>query len=78
MENVAQVLDNNLIKQSRDFFCYYSSPTGSSVGWASGCHAGGCEFDSNRTNTPGLKITEEKVLALYLHEQMVRLSSLLG
>ena len=23
MENVAQVLDNNLIKESQDFFCYY-------------------------------------------------------
>ena len=27
-----------------------------SVGWASGFHAGGCEFDSGRTNTQGLKI----------------------
>ena len=40
------------------------SHTGGSVGWASGCHAGGCEFDSGRTNTRGLKITEEKVLLL--------------
>ena len=38
--------------------------TGSSVDWASGCHAGGREFDSGRTNTQGLKITEEKVLPL--------------
>ena len=29
-----------------------------SVGWASGCHAGGREFDSGQTNTQGLKITE--------------------
>ena len=29
-----------------------------SVAWASGCPAGGCEFDSGRTNTQGLKITE--------------------
>ena len=36
--------------------------TGGSVGWASGCHAGGREFDSGRTNTQGLKITEENVL----------------
>ena len=35
--------------------------TGGSVGWASGCHAGGRELDSDRTNTQGLKITEEKV-----------------
>ena len=38
--------------------------TGGSVGWASGCYAGGREFDSGRTNTHGLKITEEKVLPL--------------
>ena len=29
--------------------------TGGSVGWASGCHAGGCDFDSDRTNTQGVK-----------------------
>ena len=45
--------------------------SGGSVGWASGCCAGGREFDSDRT-TQGLKITEEKV------QKMVRLSSLLG
>ena len=28
---------------------------GGSVGGASGYHAGGCEFDSGRTNTQGLK-----------------------
>ena len=33
--------------------------TDGSVGWASGCHAGGREFDSGRTNTQGLEITEE-------------------
>ena len=38
--------------------------TGGSVDWASGCRAGGREFDSGRTNTQGLKITEEKVLPL--------------
>ena len=38
--------------------------TGGSVGWASGCYAGGHEFDSDWTNTQGLKITEEKVLPL--------------
>ena len=32
--------------------------TGGSVGGASGCRAGGSEFDSSRTNTQGLKITE--------------------
>ena len=41
--------------------------TGGSVGWASGCDAGGREFDSGRTITQGLKITEEKVLPLQLH-----------
>ena len=28
--------------------------TGGSVGWAPGCHAGGREFNSGRTNTQGL------------------------
>ena len=28
------------------------------------CYAGGLELDSGRTNTQGLKITEEKVLPL--------------
>ena len=32
--------------------------TGGSVGWASGCRAGGREFNSGRTNIQGLKITE--------------------
>ena len=41
--------------------------TGGSVSWASDCHAGGGEFDSSRTITQGLKITEEKVLALQFH-----------
>ena len=44
----------------------------------SGCDAAGHEFDSGRTITQGLKITEEKVLPLQLHQQMVRLTSLLG
>ena len=44
-----------------------------------GCHAGGREFDSGRTNTQGLKITEEKVLPLpNFIRKMVRLSILLG
>ena len=34
------------------------------VGWASGCYAGGRDIDSNRTDSQGLKITEEKVLPL--------------
>ena len=33
--------------------------TDGSVGWASGCHAEDREFDSGRTNTQGLKITEK-------------------
>jgi len=37
---------------------------GGSVGRSSGCHGGGCEFDSSRTNTQGLTIKEEKVLPL--------------
>ena len=40
--------------------------TGGSVGRALGCHGGGREFDSSRTNTQGLKIIEEKVLPLYM------------
>ena len=52
--------------------------TGGSVGWASGCHTGGREFDAGQTITQGLKITEEKVLPLQCHLHMVRLSSLLG
>ena len=35
------------------------SRTDGSVGWTSGCHAGCREFDSGRTNTQGLKITEK-------------------
>ena len=34
------------------------------------CDAGGCEFDSGRTNTHCLKRTEEKVLPVHL--QMVK------
>ena len=46
-------------------FCFrWVYKTGGSVGWVSGCHAGGREFDPGRTNTQGLKITEEKVLPL--------------
>ena len=55
----------------------FETRTGGSVGWASGCHAGGREFDSGRTITQGLKITEEKVLPLQFHLHMIRLSSLL-
>ena len=60
-------------QQSKDnlynnWFCKLLKPTelrtGGSVGWASGCHVGGREFDSGRTNTQGLKITEEKLLPL--------------
>jgi hypothetical protein len=46
-----------------------------SVGWASVCCAGGCGSIPGRTNTQGLKITEEKVLPLQSHLQTVRLSS---
>jgi len=45
---------------------------GGSVDWATVCPAGGREFDSGRTNTQGLKITEEKVLPLSLDLQMVK------
>ena len=34
--------------------CPLVSRTGGSVGWAPGCHAGGREFNSGRTNTQGL------------------------
>ena len=40
------------------------SHSGGSVGLASGCYAGGRDFNSDRINTQGLKITEEKVLPL--------------
>ena len=43
---------------------WVSPRTGGSVGWARVCPAGGREFDSGRTNTQGLKITEEKVVPL--------------
>ena len=33
--------------------------TDGSGGWASGCHAGGREFNSGRTNTQGLQIPKE-------------------
>ena len=35
-------------------------------------------LNPDQTSTQGLKITEKKVLPLFLHLQMVRLSSLLG
>ena len=54
------------------------SNTNGSVGWASGCHAGGPEFDSSLNITQGLKTTQEKELPLRFHLHMVRLSSLLG
>ena len=36
----------------------YIFSTDSSVGWASGCYAGGRVFNTGGTNTQGLKITE--------------------
>ena len=36
-----------------------SPRTGDSVGWAAGCHAGGREFDSDRTNTQGLNCVRQ-------------------
>ena len=41
----------------------YPDTCGQGLSWL-GCHAGGREFDSDRTDTQGLKITEEKVLPL--------------
>ena len=41
-----------------DFYCFNRKNR------ASGCHARGREFNSGRTNTQGLKTTEEKVLPL--------------
>ena len=46
--------------------------------WLSWLSTGGREFNSGPTNTQGLTITEEKVLPLQLHQQIVRLSSHLG
>ena len=47
-------------------FGHFIPRTGGSVGGTLGCHAGGREFDSGRTNTHDqvLKITEQKVLPL--------------
>ena len=61
----------SLFDQPR-FFCtlkrkkkaFTTNCTGGSVSWASGWHAGGCEFDSGRTNTQGLKITEYRKCCL--------------
>ena len=49
-----------------------------SVGRAPDYCAGDRGSIPGRTNTQGLKITEEKVLPLLLHLQMVRPSRLLG
>ena len=44
------------------------SSVGLWLSWLStGCHAGGREFNSGRTNAQGLKVTEKKVLPLQLH-----------
>ena len=57
----------------------YRPPTGQ-LSWQSvGLPCGRSRVRApDRTNTQGLKITEENVLPLYLHLQMVRHSSLLG
>ena len=55
--------DHILPLQHANYVDFLDEGSGS-VGWASGCHAGGREFDSGRTNTQGLKITEKKVLPL--------------
>jgi len=43
---------------------FKAQDTCGSVGWASGFHIGGLEFDFGRTNNQGLKISEEKVMPL--------------
>ena len=56
-EILALALD---VKKVEDFNHWINSHprTSGSDGWASCCHAGGCEFNSSQTNTQGLKITE--------------------
>ena len=58
MKSCRKVLGHSLLQNA------FSLASGGSVFGASGCHVGGCEFDSSWTNTHGLKITEEKVLPL--------------
>ena len=46
------------------YFCHGDRPVAQLVEHRVVLPAGGREFDSGRTNTQGLKITEEKVLPL--------------
>ena len=62
--SVRKSVRNGLIGPRRVHIVHIVTATGGSVGWASGCRAGGREFNSGRTNTQGLKITEQKVLPL--------------
>ena len=50
----------NFEKGGNQEYTFYEKPprTDGSVSWTLGCYTGGCEFDSSRTNTQGLKITE--------------------
>ena len=50
---------------------------GGAIGWASGCHAKGCEFNSGWIITQGLKITEEKVRPLQWHPDTVKPSQIM-
>ena len=58
IEHDGNIFHKNL---SFDTACTTGAPVAQLV---EGCHAGGREFDSGRTNTQGLKITEKKVLLL--------------
>ena len=56
-KNLSFSFFSSILMELRKAF-HGSSRTGGSFGWALGRHAGGREFDSGRTNTQGLKITE--------------------
>ena len=59
--NIIKIIDGTLwelIYNFNDAKDYELPRTGGSVSWAAGCYAGGREFNSGRTNTQGLKITE--------------------
>ena len=58
LEVQAKTLTGKNIALRVFLYVFSLSRTGGSVKWASVCHAGGREFDSGRTITQGLKITE--------------------
>ena len=61
---LADPLNIDLVQLHSEVYEVDGPRTGGSVSSATVCPAGGREFDSGRTNTQGLKITEEKVMPL--------------